>query len=120
MFLNIQEKRREDRIPQEMPEFITVEFSVAGEGGERKHYELNVVDCSAHGLGLLVTDKDMDLIQSLNPGDKIEEITYYASSSMIKVEGTVVHKTKVHEGKYRGAYVVGIESPEIIESCTAR
>ena len=62
----------------------------------------------------------MDLIRALNPGDKIEEITYYAKSSIIKVEGTVVHKTKIHEGKYKGAYVIGIESPEIIESCTAK
>jgi hypothetical protein len=119
-FLNIRDKRREERIPQEVPEFITVEFSLERGGKKGRFYELNVIDCSAHGLGLLVTERDMDLIGILDLGDKIEEITYYASSSMIKVEGTVVHKTKIHEGRYKGAYVVGIESPEIIENCTAK
>jgi len=36
----------------------------------------------------------------------------------INVNGTVKHRTKIDLGKYKGSYILGIESPEIIDSCT--
>ena len=82
-----------------------------------KIYNLNVLDCSRHGLGLIVTKEDFDLLEKLRNGDKIKNISFYATWTLIKVAGHVRHKTKIEEGKYKGCYLLGIESPEVIESC---
>jgi hypothetical protein len=115
--IEIKEKRREERFTYETPDFVTVEFTVRGSRGREKVYELNVLNCSLHGLGVLITKKDYDLRKRLRPGDKLAGMTLYAESSMIKVDGTVRHVTKITEGQHAGCYVLGIESEEIIENC---
>ena len=117
-YIEIEEKRREYRYTYYRPEFVTAEFRLEKEsekGG--KIYNLNVLDCSRHGLGLIVTKEDFHLLQKLNRGDKIKNITFHAEWAMIKVEGSVRHITKIDEGKYKGCYLLGIESPHIIEKC---
>jgi len=116
-FIEIKEKRREERFTYEMPDFVTVEFSLDQGSGQEKVYELNVLNCSLHGLGLLITESDFDLVERLRPGDKLAGMTLYAESSMIRVEGIVRHVTKMTGGSYPGCYVLGIESQEIIENC---
>jgi hypothetical protein len=115
--IQIAEKRVEERITYETPEFVSVEFRLGNNGNEDKLYELNVYDYSKHGLGLLITQKNVNLLKQLHKGDRIEDITFFASWTMIKVSGTVRHITKIDEGKYKGCYILGIESPDIIESC---
>jgi hypothetical protein len=109
-----QERRREKRHLYDIPDFVSVEFSIMGKD---KVYELGVMDCSMHGLGILVTKKDFELIRLVKPGDRIRDIVLYSENAMIKVDGVVRHMTKMSAGKYRGSYVMGIESPEVIESC---
>lgn len=113
----IAEKRVEERLTYETPEFVSVEFRLGNNGNEDKLYELNVFDYSKHGLGLLITQKNVNLLKLMHKGDRIEDITFFASWTMIKVSGTVRHVTKIDEGKYKGCYILGIESPDIIESC---
>lgn len=108
------ERRREKRHLYEIPDFVSVEFRIMGKD---KVYELGVMDCSMHGLGLLITKKDFDLVRLVKPGDRIRDIVLYSESAMIKVDGVVRHLTKMSTGKYRDSYVMGIESPEVIESC---
>jgi hypothetical protein len=115
--IEIKEKRREERFTYETPDFVTVEFTLRGSKGRGKVYELKVLNCSLHGLGVLITEKDLDLRKRLRRGDKLDGMTLYAESSMIKVDGTVRHVTKVSEGQHAGCYVLGIESEEIIENC---
>jgi hypothetical protein len=115
--IQIAEKRVEERITYETPEFVSVEFRLGNNGNEDKLYELNVYDYSKHGLGLLITQKNVNLLKLMHKGDRIEDITFFASWTMIKVSGTVRHITKIDEGKYKGCYILGIESPDIIESC---
>ena len=115
--IQIAEKRREERVTYETPEFVSVEFRLGKEIKKDKLYELNVLDYSKHGLGLIITQKDFDLLKLLHKGDKIEDITFFASWTMIKVSGTIVHITKFEDGKYKGCYILGIESPDITESC---
>ncbi|MDY7038898.1 MAG: hypothetical protein SV375_22430 [Thermodesulfobacteriota bacterium] len=111
----IKEKRKEERIIYEQPDFISVEFSL-GKGLEKdKVYNLNVIDSSVYGLGLLINQTNFDLLHLLDPGDTIKDITFFSKWAMIKVDGTVRHKTEIMEGKYKGCYVLGIESPEIIQ-----
>jgi hypothetical protein len=108
------ERRREKRHTYDMPEFVSVEFSIMGKD---KVYDLGVMDCSMHGLGVLITKKDFDLVRLLKTGDRIRDIVLYSENAMIKVDGVVRHLTKMSSGKYKDSYVMGIESPEVIESC---
>ena len=115
--IQIAEKRKEERLAYETPEFVSVEFRLGKDEKKNRLYELNVFDYSKNGIGLLVTQKDFDLLKLLHKGDRIEDITFFASWTMIKVSGTVRHITKFEDGKYKDCYILGIESPGIIESC---
>ena len=108
------ERRRERRHVYEVPDFVSVEFSIMGKD---KVYDLGVMDCSMHGLGILITKKDFDLVRLVKPGDRIRDIVLYSENAMIKVDGVVRHMTKMSAGKYKDSYVMGIESPEVIDSC---
>ncbi len=115
--LEIKEQRRDDRIIPKVPDFISVGFSLGDESGEERSYELDIVDCSRHGLGLLVTDKEIELLRMLRPGDKIKDVTFYATWTMIQVDAVVIHRSRIESGEHKGQYVIGIESSEIIENC---
>jgi len=85
--------------------------------GKDKIYDLKVMDCSLHGLGILITKKDFDLVRLVKLGDRIRDIVFYSKNAMIKVDGVVRHLSKMSQGKYKDSYLLGIESPEVIESC---
>ena len=112
--IEITDRRREARHTYDAPDFVSVEFTVKGGS---KTYSLSVRDCSLHGLGLLIGEKDFDLLNLIKPGDRIEGITFYSEISIIKVDGIVRHVTQIKAGEHEGFYVLGIESPEIIENC---
>jgi hypothetical protein len=114
--IEVGERRRELRHSYETPDFVSVEFQVTG---GNKVYSLGVKDCSLHGLGILITKKDLELVKVLKPGDKIKGLTVYAESAVIKVDGIVRRVTKIKTGAHQGSYILGIESPEIIENCRA-
>jgi len=78
--IQIKEKRREERITYEAPEMVSVEFKVGRGAKQDKLYRLNVRDQSGHGLGLLVTENDSDLVQAVNVGDKLNNMLFYATS----------------------------------------
>ena len=110
--LKIRDLRREERIVPDMPEFVSVEF-VLGETPEGPQvWRLNVLDCSRHGLALLVTEIDIDLLKRLKPGDVIKDMTFYAKWAIIQVDATVRHITRIRRGEHEGQYVLGIESSE--------
>lgn len=114
--VEVEEKRREERIACEGLDFLFVEFGLTLEAKDNKVFTLQVLDRSVKGLGLLVTQKDFGLFRLLKPGDHIGNMTFYASAAMIQVSGTVRHITKIDRGRHRGSYIVGIMSQEIIES----
>lgn len=114
--IEVEEKRKEMRRVCNLPEFISAEFTLSAGPQAKKVYALNVIDTSAHGVGIAVTRKDFDLLQSLKVGDPLRNLTIYAQTCMIKVDGIVRHITEVDRGSNKGTYIVGIESPEIIES----
>jgi len=114
----IGEKRRMERVRYEIPEFVYAEFRVRRDDPQKdKSYALKVMDCSRRGLGMVVTPKDFDLLNEVKVGDKLHNMAFFAEWAMIRVNGTVRHRTKILDGKYKGCYVLGIESPEILESC---
>ena len=114
--VEIEEKRREERFQYARPEFVAVEFRTGKGSDKDKMHRVNILDHSVHGLGMIITQKDFDLLETLKDGDKLRDMTLYARESIIKVEGSIRHRTKIGEGKYKGSYILGIESPEIIEN----
>jgi tetratricopeptide (TPR) repeat protein len=110
------EKRREHRIATRIPDFVYVEFSLETPAGKGKHYRLNVMNYSSHGIGLLVSEKDFGILKLLKKGDTIKKITFYASWALITVDTIVRHLTKVEEGPYGGMYVIGVEARELVTS----
>jgi len=113
--LEIEEKRREERLTHETPEFISAELRVGKKSKRDKLYELNVLNSSRHGFGLIITRKDVDLLRIVQKGDRLDDITFVTSWSMIKANGIVSHITKIEDGKHKGCYLLGIDSREIIE-----
>jgi hypothetical protein len=113
--IEIKEKRREERLVYQIPEVVSAEVRLGNGTKDGKVYNLNVSDCSRYGLGLLIAEKDTELLQMINRGDTLNDITCFTKSAVMKVNGTVMHKTRIEEGRYKGCYIIGIESAEIIE-----
>jgi len=116
----MKEKRKEERFKIEPPSLISSEFKT-GKGAEKeKLWRLNVVNCSRYGLGLLVTKVNSELLVILKPGDTIKDMMLYAEWAVMKVDAKVRHLAKVKQGSYKGMYILGVESSEIIEVCKRR
>ena len=113
----VDDARREERVTFTMPEFVYVEFTLKRESEKGRSYRLNVLNYSSRGLGLLVTDQNLALLDILSAGDRIPDMTFFAKWAIIKVDATVRHKTKIREGKFKGQYILGIQSAELLESC---
>jgi hypothetical protein len=111
--IRITERREHDRDTRDMPEFVSARFTL---GRDDKTYELEVVDYSANGVGLLVTEKDFDVLKKIKVGDKLRNLVLYAKWTTVMVEGTVAHKTKVKDGNN---YTVGVRLDERLETMKA-
>ncbi|MFP3928324.1 MAG: hypothetical protein ACLFUP_05410, partial [Desulfobacteraceae bacterium] len=110
------ETRRERRFVPAIPDFVYVEFDHQGSDGKPRSYRLQVLNCSEHGIGLLVRKEDFGLLDAVGPGTTISNMVFYATWTLIKAGATVRHLTRIKEGRHKGCYVMGVESQEIIES----
>jgi hypothetical protein len=113
----LKERRKQKRVTYDSPDFISVQFNMGKGSQNEKTWDLAVLDCSNYGLRLLVTETDDDLLTMLKPGDVVEDTILYGASSLIRVDATIIHISKIGNGKYEGQYSIGIESSDIIESC---
>jgi len=112
--VQVHEERREERINLGMQEPISVKLTVGKEANGRKAYDLTVIDCSRHGLGLLVTQNEFDLLEGLNVGDRIQDMVLYTPWAVTKVDGKIAHKTELQDGDHKGCFMLGIKSRELI------
>lgn len=116
--IDIREKRRRDRRGDEIPDFVSVVVKVKDESRKDKTYELEIFDCTAYGLGILVRDEYADFLDSIEVGDKLRDITLYGAYTIVKVKGTARHKTKRNvEGEE--IHVVGVEFEEPLKDFKA-
>ena len=115
-FVELEEKRKEERIALEFPEFISAVFKLAKGPEKDQLYELNVMNYSCYGLALLITEKDFNLLRILNTGERIPKITLFSELSLIHLDCIVRHMTRIEDGKFKGDYILGLESNTIIEA----
>jgi hypothetical protein len=118
--IEVEERRLEERIVYEVPDFLKAEICIGRGTKDEKRYELDVIDCAAHGLGMIVTSRQLELISLIKIGDVIKDIQFFASNAMLTIDGVVRHLTIIGEGKFKGGYYMGIESKDIISSCKSR
>jgi hypothetical protein len=114
--VHLPERRRNHRGSSEIPEFISVVFSPQNGLKSGKNYDLAVVDYSTNGVGIFVGDKDSELIEGTRKGDKLKNITLFASEAIVKVDGTVRHKSKRKSSGRQNEdfFILGIEFDEAL------
>jgi hypothetical protein len=112
--IELPERRRRHRNSDEIPEFISVVLKSTKGSEKEKKYELAVLDYSTQGVGLLVSEKDSELFEAVKEGDRLEDITLFAPQTVLKVDGTVRHKSKKPGEETEGCYVLGIQFDETL------
>jgi len=113
--IQFRERRSEDRYVFERPDLISAEFTVGLSPSRSKTYSLEVHDYSRHGIGLIITENDFELVNMLKIGDHLYPISLYAEDAIItNVSGIVRHITRMEGGPYKGYYVLGIQSEDVI------
>jgi len=110
--IEIEDKRREERIENGLTKFLSVEFVVEG---DTKVYRLKVIDVAATGLGLIVDKENFDLLKKINVGDSIKGISFFLPYATLTVDAEVKHMTRITRGEFKGSYILGIESGFIME-----
>ena len=106
--MELEEKRQEDRVVFEFPEKLSARIRLPDGSRRNRFLELSVIDTSSRGLGLLVTKGTYGLIADLSAGDPIPEIVI--TSTAVKLEAVVRHKTKIEDGAFKGSYILGLET----------
>ena len=114
--LKIEERRSYDRDGKRIPDFVNAVFTLRKGAKKDRTYKLEIIDRSPDGVGMLITKKDFDLLEIIKEGDKLQELELYAPTAVVKVTGSVRHKTKLEQPKYEGAYVLGIKLDETLEA----
>jgi len=107
---SIGKERGKDRYIYERPEFVYVEFRVEKGPEKDRARVVMVIGSSKGGLAMLITQKGSDLLEILKEGDRIRDMRFYGMGARIKEDGTVKHMTKIKEGKFKGAYILGVEA----------
>ncbi len=110
----MEELRSDERITLEASALVFAEFKIGKESEEEQLWCLDVLDYSRFGLGLMITKIDSELVQILNTGYCIKDMTLYTEWAMIKTDATVRHIRKVTRGTQKDQYILGVESNEII------
>ena len=102
-----------DRYCYDKPDFVYIKFKVDKGPEQTKDRVLNVIDSSKSGLAMLITQKDADLLDILEEGDKIRDMTVFGIGARIKGDGEVKHMTKITKGRFTGCYILGVEAEDL-------
>jgi hypothetical protein len=78
-------------------------------------YDFGVFDVSENGIGVLVGNELFDWLGRIGIGDRIKGVELSAPWTIVRVDGTVRHKSKMRKGKYSGYHLLGIELDERLE-----
>jgi len=110
--IQIEDKRREQRIENNLTKFLSAEFTLEG---DNTVYQLKAINLSAHGIGLVVDKKYFGLLGKINVGDTIKDLRLFLTIATLTVDGTVMHKTPMDMDEVKGSYILGIKSDFIVD-----
>jgi hypothetical protein len=106
-------EREKERFTFERPEFTLVEFRIDRAPNRYEVWKLNLLDSSREGLAILVTPDDFDLLNVINEGDILKDLSFFGVGAQIKSNGIVRHITAIREGRFKGCYSLGVEARDI-------
>ncbi len=109
--IQIEEKRREERVENGLMKFFSAEFILEE---DKKLYQLNVINLGPHGIGLIVNRENYVLLDKINVGDTIKNLKFFLEVATLTIDGKVRHKTQIKQGKLKGSYILGIKSDFIM------
>jgi len=110
--IQIEDKRGEERIENDLTKFLSAEFTLEG---DNTVYQLKAINISSHGIGLVVDKKYFDLLDKINVGDTIKDLRLFLTVATLTVDGTVMHKTPMNRDELKGSYILGIKSDFIVD-----
>ena len=97
------EKRTEKRSfiePYDTGTFL--EFTLEG-----KEYRFNLLDTSPGGMGMLVENGEMDVLNKLEPGNQIE-MKYCNDTVSVFMNFEIRHITPIKRGIFKSHYQIGL------------
>ena len=110
--IQIEDKRGEERIENDLTKFLSAEFTLEGDSTV---YQFKAVNLSSHGIGLIVDKKYFDLLDKINVGDTIKDLKLFLTVATLTIDGTVMHKTPMNQDELKGTYILGIKSDFIVD-----
>jgi hypothetical protein len=116
--INIMDRRRHNRYEIESskaPLFVNARLTVRTGQLHNASYDLKVFDISENGVGVLLGEDMQRLLRDVDFGCRLEEVELLAPWTTVKLAGTVRHKSRIHEGRYGGCCVLGIQLDENLE-----
>jgi hypothetical protein len=116
--LVIADRRRSDRHEVDSnaaPLFAKAKINMRAGRSQEKCYDLKVFDVSENGVGILVDSELFDRLERIGIGDRLKKVELYAPWTIVRVDGTVRHKSRMHKGRYSGYHLLGIELDEKLE-----
>jgi hypothetical protein len=116
--LVIGDRRRSDRNEVDSnaaPLFAEAKIRVRTGRSQEKTYDLRVFDVSENGVGILVGKDLFSWLERIGIGDRLKEVELYAPWTIVRVDGTVRHKSRICEGEYSGYHLLGIELDEKLD-----
>jgi len=110
--IQIEDKRKEERVENDLMKLLSAEFTLEGDSTV---YQLKVINLGSHGIGLVVGEKILDLLDKINVGDIIKDLKFFLTVATLTIDGTVIHKTPIYQGRLKGSYILGIKSDFIVD-----
>jgi len=116
--LVIADRRRHDRHERDSkraPLFAKAKIRMRAGLSQEDVYDLGVFDVSENGVGILVGKELFNWLELIGIGDRLKGMELSAPWTIVRVDGTVRHKSKMRRGKYSGCHLLGIELDEKLE-----
>ena len=116
--LIVADRRRHDRLEvgsKTAPLFAKAKIRVREGRSQENVYDLRVFDVSENGVGMLVGEELFNWLERIGIGDRLKGVELSAPWTIVKVNGTVRHKSKMRRGKYSSYHLLGIELDEKLE-----
>jgi len=116
--LVIADRRKHDRNKVDSktaPLFAKAKIRMREGQPQENVYDLGVFDVSEKGVGILVGKELFHWLEQIGIGDRVKGVELSAPWTIVRVDGTVRHKSEMRRGKYVGYQLLGIELDEMLE-----
>jgi hypothetical protein len=116
--LIIADRRRHDRHEvgsKTAPLFAKAKIKTREGRSQESVYDLRVFDVSEDGVGILVGKELFNWLDRIGIGDRLKGVELSAPWTIVRVDGTVRHKSKMRREKYGSYQLLGIELDEKLE-----